>query len=60
MPAPSPCQACGFVSLWGWIRVDGIGVLMHHSPDSERCPLAVPFDWETGNPLPVPVEAVAA
>ncbi|MFE7772870.1 hypothetical protein ACFU5O_03025 [Streptomyces sp. NPDC057445] len=57
---PSPCQACGVAPSWGWTKVDGLGVLVHDTDDRERCPVAVPFDWETGKPLPVVVEAVAA
>ncbi|WP_302851340.1 hypothetical protein [Streptomyces lunaelactis] len=40
--------------------MDGIGVLVHNARGRQRCPLAVPFDWETGKPLPALVEAVAA
>ncbi len=49
---PSPCQACGGVPMAGWSKVDGVGFLMHDTDEGERCPVAVPFDWETGKPLP--------
>ncbi|MFI2353012.1 hypothetical protein ACH492_39855 [Streptomyces sp. NPDC019443] len=57
---PSPCQACGTAAGSDWIKVDGIGVLVHNERGRELCPVAVPFDWETGKPLPTLVEAVAA
>ncbi|MDF6042460.1 hypothetical protein LRD69_09865 [Streptomyces sp. JH14] len=57
---PSPCQACGVAGGADWIKVDGIGVLVHNARGRERCPVAAPFDWETGKSLPVPVGAVAA
>ncbi|NUK62047.1 hypothetical protein [Streptomyces lunaelactis] len=57
---PSTCQACGIAGGTDWINVDGIGVLVHNARGRQRCPLAVPFDWETGKPLPALVEAVAA
>jgi hypothetical protein len=55
---PSPCQACSAFGGADWAQRDGVGVLVHRS--GERCPVAVPFDWETGKPLPALVEAVAA
>lgn len=58
--APSPCQACGVAGGADWIKVDGIGVLVHNARGRERCPVAVCFDWETGKPLPALTEAVAA
>ncbi|MET7789734.1 hypothetical protein ACFYSJ_07395 [Streptomyces sp. NPDC005248] len=57
---PSPCQACGVAGGTDWIKVDGVGVLVHNARGRERCPVAVCFDWETGKPLPAPAEAVAA
>ncbi|MFE0271599.1 hypothetical protein E3E14_10075 [Streptomyces sp. ICN441] len=58
---PSPCMSCGAsVSGWGWMKVDGLGVLVHDTEDRERCPVAVPFVWETGKPVSASVEAVAA
>ncbi|WP_267905230.1 hypothetical protein [Streptomyces marianii] len=42
------------------MKVDGIGVLIHDTADRERCPVAVPFDWETGKPLASLAGAVAA
>ncbi|WP_326604325.1 hypothetical protein [Streptomyces sp. NBC_01800] len=56
----SPCQACGVAGGAHWIKVDGIGVLVHNARGRERCPVAVCFDWETGKPLPALTEAVAA
>ncbi|NEC48328.1 hypothetical protein G3I18_29035 [Actinospica acidiphila] len=43
-----------------WVKVDGVGVLVHNSRGRERCPVAVPFDWETGKPLASLAGAVAA
>ncbi|MET7493531.1 hypothetical protein ABZV61_19930 [Streptomyces sp900116325] len=41
--------------------MDGIGVLIHNARGRERCPVALPFDWQTGKPLPALVlGAVAA
>jgi hypothetical protein len=58
---PRPCQACGSALSAGWGKVDGAGVLMHRTAlRDEACPVAVPFDWETGMPLPSSVGAVAA
>lgn len=54
---PSPCWACGASGGIDWINANGIGVLVH---GQERCPVAVPFDWETGKPLAALAEAVAA
>ncbi|XVV36673.1 hypothetical protein ACQPXT_24050 [Streptomyces sp. CA-100214] len=48
MVVPSPCWACGASGGLDWINVDGIGVLVH---GRERCPVAVPFVWQTGQPL---------
>ncbi|THA98979.1 hypothetical protein E6R61_04920 [Streptomyces sp. LRa12] len=53
----SPCWACGASGGLDWINVDGIGVLVH---GRERCPVAVPFVWETGQPIAAQAEAVAA
>ncbi|MGW3692145.1 hypothetical protein [Streptomyces sp. NPDC005125] len=59
--APSPCQACGVAGGTDWINMDGIGVLIHNARGRERCPVALPFDWQTGKPLPALVlGAVAA
>ncbi|WP_406309895.1 hypothetical protein [Streptomyces sp. NBC_00623] len=57
---PSPCPACGASASWGWMKVDGLGVLMHGTADRQCCPVAIPFDWETGKPLLALIEAVAA
>ncbi|MEV1052556.1 hypothetical protein [Streptomyces sp. NPDC049887] len=57
---PVLCQACGSAPSWGWMKVDGLGVLVHDTEDRERCPVAVPFVWETGKPVSASVEAVAA
>ncbi|MET8400065.1 hypothetical protein [Streptomyces sp900116325] len=57
---PSPCQACGAAAGWGWMKVDGIGVLVHNARGRERCPVAVCFDWETGKPLPALVPGAVA
>ncbi|MFE7388375.1 hypothetical protein [Streptomyces sp. NPDC057582] len=57
---PSPCQACGVAGGAHWIKVDGTGVLVHNARGRELCPVAVPFNWETGKPLTAPAEAVAA
>jgi hypothetical protein len=58
---PRPCQACGSALSAGWVKVDGAGVLMHRAAlRAEPCPVAMPFDWETGMPLPAPFGAVAA
>ncbi len=59
---PAPCQACGADVLhFGWVNMDGIGVLLHDGvDDSARCPVAVPFDWETGTPLSTVGLAVTA
>lgn len=56
------CQACGADVLhFGWVNMDGVGVLLHDGvDDSVPCPVAVPFNWETGKPLPAGVLAVAA
>ncbi|MCF2538957.1 hypothetical protein K6168_25305 [Streptomyces sp. FB2] len=54
---PSPCWACGAFGGLDWIDVDGIGVLVH---GQERCPVAVPFVWETGQPVTSLAGAVAA
>lgn len=54
---PSPCWACGASGGLDWINVKGIGVLVH---GRERCPVAVPFVWETGQPIAAQAEAVAA
>ncbi|MFE0415325.1 hypothetical protein [Streptomyces tendae] len=40
-----------------WINVNGVGVLVH---GRERCPVAVPFVWETGQSLASLSGAVAA
>ncbi|MFD6298116.1 hypothetical protein ACFWFU_25210 [Streptomyces sp. NPDC060235] len=58
----APCQACGADVLhFGWVNIDGVGVLMHDGvDDSEPCSAATPFDWETGEPLSVKLQAVAA
>ncbi|MEV5809321.1 hypothetical protein [Streptomyces parvulus] len=40
-----------------WINVNGVGVLVH---GRERCPVAVPFVWETGKPLAPLAGAMAA
>ncbi|MFD5065253.1 MULTISPECIES: hypothetical protein [unclassified Streptomyces] len=56
----SPCQACGVAGGADWIKVDGIGVLVHKARGRELCSVAVCFDWETGKPLPALAEAVAA
>jgi hypothetical protein len=41
--------------------MDGVGVLLHDGvDDSVPCPMTVPFNWETGKPLPAGVLAVAA
>ncbi|MEU6545840.1 hypothetical protein [Streptomyces sp. NPDC046859] len=57
MVLPSPCWACGAFGGLDWINVDGIGVLVH---GQERCPVAVPFIWETGQPVTSLAGAVAA
>ncbi|WP_159038973.1 MULTISPECIES: hypothetical protein [unclassified Streptomyces] len=54
---PSPCWACGTLRGLDWINVDGIGVLVH---GQERCPVAMPFIWETGQPVTSLTGAVAA
>lgn len=46
---PSSCQACSAPCGAGWVKRDGAGVLVHRS--GEDCPVAVPFDWNTGAPL---------
>ncbi len=50
---PAPCQSCGVRVLhFGWVNLDGVGVLYHDDVDgSEPCPAAVPFDWATGKRL---------
>ncbi|MGI5401577.1 hypothetical protein ACQEVG_19470 [Streptomyces sp. CA-135486] len=53
-------QACGIAGGTDWIKVNGIGVLVHNARGRERCPMAVPFDWETGNALAPVSGAVAA
>lgn len=55
---PSPCQACSAFGGADWVKRDGVGVLVHSS--GARCPVAVPFVWETGQLLPALAEAVAA
>ena len=57
---PSPCQACGVPGGAHWVKVDGAGVLVHNAHGRECCPVAVPFDWETGQPLAALTGAVAA
>ncbi|MEV7018492.1 hypothetical protein [Streptomyces sp. NPDC093991] len=57
MVVPSPCWACGASGGIDWINADGIGVLVH---GQERCPVAVPSDWATGQPLAALAGAVAA
>ncbi|MFF4848431.1 hypothetical protein [Streptomyces sp. NPDC001194] len=46
---PSSCQGCGVACGSDWVHSDGLGVLMHRT--GEPCPSAVPFVWETGEPL---------
>lgn len=46
---PSSCQSCGEACGSGWVNSAGLGVLMHRT--GESCPTAVPFVWETGEPL---------
>ncbi|MBL3665596.1 hypothetical protein JL475_06190 [Streptomyces sp. M2CJ-2] len=60
MVVPSPCWACGVAGGADWIKVDGVGVLVHNARGRERCPVAVPFDWETGKPLAFLAGVVAA
>ncbi|MER6113794.1 hypothetical protein [Streptomyces hirsutus] len=43
-----------------WVKVAGLGVLVHNARGRERCPVALPFDWETGKPLTSLAGAVAA
>ncbi|WP_164540801.1 hypothetical protein [Streptomyces abyssomicinicus] len=43
-----------------WAKIDGTGVLVHNARGQECCPVAVPFDWETGKPLAALAGAVAA
>lgn len=57
---PSPCWMCGVPGGADWLNLDGIGVLVHNARGGERCPVAVPFDWDTGKPLAALAEAVAA
>ena len=55
----APCMACGAKVLgWGWVNLDGLGVLLHDTAeDSTPCPVARPFDWETGQPIAAAVAA---
>lgn len=55
---PSPCQACSAFGGADWVKRDGVGVLVHRSGGD--CPVAVPFDWETGESLASVSGAVAA
>ncbi|MBT2871084.1 hypothetical protein AB0900_22890 [Streptomyces cellulosae] len=43
-----------------WVKVDGVGVLVHNARGRERCTVAVPFNWDTGKPLPSLAGSVAA
>ncbi|MFZ3558804.1 MULTISPECIES: hypothetical protein [unclassified Streptomyces] len=55
---PAPCMACGApadVDGWRWENVGGRGLLIHG--DDTVCPVAQPFDWATGAPLPAEVAA---
>ncbi|WP_156721343.1 hypothetical protein [Streptomyces apocyni] len=58
----SSCMACGReIGGWGWVNRVGTGVLMHHTTEgSVPCPTAAPFDWVTGDTLPVPAAGVTA
>ncbi|MER7662103.1 hypothetical protein [Streptomyces sp. NPDC096193] len=56
---PSPCHACGIAGGADWLKVNGVGVLVHNARGLERCPVATPFDWETGKSLAL-AGAVAA
>ncbi|MET8533607.1 hypothetical protein ABZV67_17125 [Streptomyces sp. NPDC005065] len=40
--------------------MDGIGVLVHNARGRERCRVAVPFVWETGERLPALVPGAVA
>lgn len=57
---PSPCQACEVPGGSDWVKVDGVGVLVHNARGRERCTVAVPFNWDTGKPLPSLAGSVAA
>ncbi|MFD5932064.1 hypothetical protein [Streptomyces sp. NPDC060333] len=46
---PSSCQACRASCGSDWVFADGAGFLVHRT--GERCPVAVPFSQETGQPL---------
>jgi hypothetical protein len=56
----SPCWACGVPGGADWVKVDGVGVLVHNARGRECCLVAVPFVWETGKPLASLSGAVAA
>lgn len=58
----APCQACGaHVLHFGWVNLDGVGVLFHDTADgSEPCPVSTAFNWETGERLAPASSVVAA
>ncbi|WP_329400510.1 hypothetical protein [Streptomyces melanogenes] len=58
---PTPCMACGLPRAnWGWVKRDGLGVLVHDFEGAQvPCPVAVPWDWETGQDVTTSIEAAA-